>query len=105
MDFSSKGGTPREAFSMDATIAAVKDQVSCDLCGEAVVLSFRDGTYYGLNPVGARVWTLIQEPRRVAAILEILLDEFAVDRRRCEEDMQSFLRDLADRKLIEITGS
>ena len=36
---------------------------------EVVLLNLRDGVYYGLDGVGARVWTLVQEPRTVAARL------------------------------------
>jgi hypothetical protein len=36
-----------------STVVAAKDQVSCDLVGEAVILDMKSGIYYGLNPVGA----------------------------------------------------
>ena len=46
-----------------------KDQVWCELAQEAVILNFKSGVYFGLNPVAARVWSLIQEPRTVSALL------------------------------------
>ena len=61
-------------MSMNATISdrsvvvATKDQVSCDLAGEAAILNIKNGVYYGLDPVGARIWNLMQEPRAVAEI-------------------------------------
>jgi hypothetical protein len=45
-------------------IVASRDQVSCDLSGEAALLSLKTGVYYGLNPVGARILSLIQTTRR-----------------------------------------
>ncbi len=33
--------------------------VFCEVEGGAVLLSTVDETYYGLNPVGARIWTLL----------------------------------------------
>ena len=44
-------------------MVATKDQVSCDLAGEAAILNIKSGVYYGLDPVGARIWNLMQEPR------------------------------------------
>ncbi|MFC1889581.1 PqqD family protein, partial [Thermodesulfobacteriota bacterium] len=69
--------------------------------GESVILNFQDGTYYGLDPVGALVWKLVQEPRTVAEIQEALLAEFDVERLQCEKDLQAFLLELWGRKLVK----
>ena len=59
-------------------VATAKDQVWCELAGEAVILNLKSGVYYGLSPVGARVWSLIQEPKIVSAVLDMLLEEYEV---------------------------
>jgi Coenzyme PQQ synthesis protein D (PqqD) len=56
------------AISDRSVVAAAKDQVSCDLAGEAAILNIKNGVYYCLDPVGARIWSLMQEPRAVAEI-------------------------------------
>ena len=89
-------------LSEKTIVVAVKDQVSCELAGEAVILSLQDGVYYGLNPIGARIWELIQEPRTVEEIAAHLAREYEVDRPRCEQDLHTLLRELASRRLIEI---
>ena len=71
----------------DSTVVRAKDQVSCDLVGEAVILNLKSGVYYGLNPVGARIWELIQEPRTVSAVLDVLLEQYNVEAGRCERDL------------------
>src|SRR5512141_948917 len=87
----------------DSTVVRAKDQVSCDLVGEAVILNLESGVYYGLNPVGARIWELIQEPRTVSAVLDVLLEQYDVTPERCKGDLFALLEDLAAWKLIEIT--
>jgi hypothetical protein len=42
-------------------------RVSCNLAGEAVILNTKSGIYFGLKPVGARIWELVQEPRTIDA--------------------------------------
>lgn len=88
-------------LSPDTTVVAVPDQVSTNLEDEAVILHLKDGVYYGLNPVGARIWQLIQEPRTIKEIIETILEEYEVDPRRCEQDLLNLLRELAARQLIE----
>lgn len=40
-------------LSLDSIVAVTPEQVSSELSGEAVILSLKDGVYYGLNEVGA----------------------------------------------------
>src|SRR3954453_10633167 len=76
-------------------VVAAKGQMSCELAGEAVILDMESGTYFGLNEVGARVWSLIQEPRAVCDIQEVILREYEVEPERCGEDLDTLLRDLS----------
>jgi hypothetical protein len=105
LDSTEKKEIPVSFFSDDTVVSVVKDQVSCDLSEEAVVLNFQDGTYYGLNEVGACIWNMIQEPKRVSDIRAALLKEFAVEEADCDNDLQGFLQELNARKLITRTDS
>jgi hypothetical protein len=88
--------------SQRSTVVASKDQVSSDLGGEKAILDLKAGMYYGLDDVGARVWDLIQEPRNVGDIRDILLEEYDVAPERCERDLLALLQRLADEELIEV---
>jgi hypothetical protein len=88
-------------LSMLSTVLQAKDQVSCDLAGEATILSVKTGNYYGLDPVGARIWTLIQQPRTLQEIRDTLVKEYDVDAIRCEADLLSILQQLQAKGLIE----
>jgi hypothetical protein len=92
----------RGKLSQRSQVTAVKDQVSCDLAGEAVILNLKSGVYYGLNAVGARIWQLIQAPRTVASVWETLHSEYEVEPDRCAQDVMALLQALADAGLIEI---
>jgi Coenzyme PQQ synthesis protein D (PqqD) len=81
---------------------AAKDQVSSDLGGEVAILDLKAGVYYGLDAVGARIWSLIQEPRNVNEIRDILLEEYEVEPERCERDLLVLLQRLADEGIIEV---
>ena len=83
-------------------VTAVQEQVSTTLDDEAVILNLKDGVYYGLNPVGARIWDLIQESRTVGEIRNIILEEYEVEPERCEQDLVQLLNELAAKGLIKI---
>jgi len=82
-------------------VVVSQDQVSCELGGEAAILNLKAGVYYGLNEVGARIWKLIQEPKRVSEIHDTILEEYQVEPGQCEADVMVLLRDFLDNGLIE----
>lgn len=92
-------------ISLDSIVVVEKNQVSTDLAGEAVILNLESGMYYGLDEVGARIWELIQQPKRVQVILETLLNEYEVEPDQCEQDLLALLQSLTTAKLIEIHAS
>ncbi len=61
---------------MSSTVAAAEDQLSCDLGGEAAILNLKNGLYYRLDPVGARISTLLINPQTVNEIRDDLLKEY-----------------------------
>ena len=77
--------------------------MSCTLAGEVVILSIDKGTYYGLNEVGARVWDLIQEPRTITQLRDILVSEYEVDTTRCQQELELLIEQLEVKQLVEVT--
>lgn len=91
-------------LSKHSVVVAVREQVSCDLGGEAAILNVQSGVYYGLDTVGARIWSLIQQPRSVEAVYEALISEYDVEPKRCELDLTALLERLLAEGLIEVRG-
>jgi len=70
---------------------------------DVVLLGEVDGRYHGLDPVGARIWQLLDGQRTVGRICEQLACEFEVTPLACLGEVEAFLIDLASHGLIEIT--
>lgn len=83
-------------------VAAARDQVSVEVDGEAVILNLADGVYYGLDPVGARVWGLMEQPCTVAELRDAVVAEWEVDAPTAERDLLVLLAELAERGLVEV---
>ena len=91
------------SITLDSIIAAAQQQVSSDIGGETAILNLKNGVYYGLDPVGTRIWELIQEPITVKVIKETILAEYEVESERCENDLLALLNDMAKENLIDVT--
>ena len=88
----------------ESVVVAARDQVSAEVEGEAVILSLADEVYYGLDPVGARIWALLREPRTVAEVRDALVAEYEVDAGTAERDLVELLTEMAARRLVEVRG-
>jgi hypothetical protein len=92
----------QQQISSNSVVVAMQDQVSCDLAGEAAILNMKSGVYYGLNEVGAHIWNLIQAPRKVTDICDILLESFDVSAEVCQGETISLLQGMLAHGLIEV---
>ncbi len=85
-------------------VVASTDQISSDLGDEVVILNLKSGVYHGLNEVGAKVWSFIQQAKSVKQISEMLLQEYDVDVEQCNSDLIVLLSDLLAAELISISN-
>jgi hypothetical protein len=85
------------------TIVVVsKDTVSCSLGNEVAILHMGSGVYYGLDSVGARVWSLLEKPHSVQELCAAVAAEYDVEPSRCEADLLALLVRMRTEGLIEI---
>ena len=94
-----------DRLSPQSIIVAISEQVSCQLGEESAVLNLKNSVYYGMNPVAARVWKLLQQPRSVGELCDALVDEFDVEPERCAQDLLSLLNKMRDEGLIDIRNA
>lgn len=89
-------------ISTDSVVTAVRDQFTSGLGGDAVVLDMQSGKYFGFEAVGARIWELVQQPRKVSEIRDVVLSEYDADPAECERDLLAFLQQAQEAGLIEV---
>jgi hypothetical protein len=81
--------------------AAIPERIVYKKVGEEMVLlDFERGIYYGLNPVGARVWELLAEGKTTDEIIDRLTGEFDVQRTDAKGDVMALMEDLAANGLL-----
>ena len=90
----------------ESTIVAAKDTVvSCDLADGAALLDLSKNMYYGINAVGAEIWTIIQSPTAVTQIDKAIRDKFEVGSATVLDDVVSILQEMAGADLIVLSDA
>ena len=88
--------------SLENTFTFSKDALFRDVGGEAVILDLTSGTYFGLNAVGTRIWQLIEQHGRLAAVLDELCREYDAAPEKLETDLIGLVSQLAEARLGEV---
>jgi hypothetical protein len=88
--------------SLENTFTLSKDALFRDVGGEGVILDLASGTYFGLNAVGTRIWQLIEQHGRLAAVLDELCREYDAAPEKLETDLIALVSRLAEARLGEV---
>jgi hypothetical protein len=88
--------------SLDNRVAIHQDAVFRELDGEAVILQLEAGMYYGLDPVGTRLWQLIEVHGQLRPVLDAALQEFDVAADVLERDLMELVAGLAEKHLVVV---
>ena len=73
--------------------------------GEAVLLHMGNEVYFGLDPVGARMWEALADTGDVQETASQLANEFEVDGDRLLADLLRLVTELIDAGLLEVAGT
>lgn len=76
------------------------DVVDADIDEDKILMDMETENYFGLNPVAKRIWELLAEPLWVDDLIDSLIQEYEVSEGQCRSDVQVFLDEMRNKKLI-----
>lgn len=86
----------------DAIVVQNPGLLTTEVDGELMAMSVENGTCYGLNGVGTRIWALIAEPRSIDSLCQQLLGEFDVDEERCRREVGELIEELRAEGMLTV---
>lgn len=90
------------SLSLSSRVKVSDDTLFQELSGETVLLELSRGVYYGLDEIGTRIWNLLAEGRSLEGTVDVLVEEYDVDRARGAADVLRLVGELEERRLLEI---
>ena len=76
------------------------DVMARQLGDDCVMLDLASGTYFGLDPVGARVWQLLQGGKSLAEVCDALAVEYDAAEEVIRADVFRLVEELAANGLV-----
>ena len=89
-----------DAVTLDTLIVRKDAVAAADLDGETVVLDVDSGAYYAYDAVASRIWRLLEEPRTVRGLCDVLHERYEVEPERCRSEVLAFVTELAGHGLV-----
>ena len=92
-------------IALTTTVARSNELLGAKAGDEIVMLGLEQGEYFGLDPIGSRIWELLEQPMTVAELCQQLVELYAADTEECQQDTLDFLQELYGAKIIKIVDT
>lgn len=87
-------------LTLETRVAVCDDVIFRALGEESVILSLDTGMYFGLDPVGTRIWTLLPD-RNLAQVADVIHQEFDADLPQIHQDLLALVEQLIAKRLVQ----
>ena len=87
-------------MNLTDTFALSDDVVAREVGGETMLLDLASGTYFGLDPIGGRLWQVLEQGGTLAGACDQIAGDYDVPRDVLEADILALVSQLVERRLI-----
>ena len=90
----------------DGVIVANLEATAAEtFAGETVVIHFERGTYFSFRGSAGLIWSLLQTPTSIAAVVKAAGDALAISAESLEEQLTEFVAQLSEQGLIKASDA
>jgi len=94
---------PHAAVTLDTLLVRSREVLFQEVGGEAVLLDLASEQYFGLNPVGTRIWELIDGQAPLREIHGALCQEYDAEPANIAADLLALGQSLVDAGLAKVS--
>ncbi len=88
----------------NATFRISEHAIAQEVGGELIVLDMTTERYLSIDRVGRKIWGLLDEGRTIPAVVDELTAHYGIDRARIHDDVSTFITQLEQLGLGELTA-
>lgn len=85
-------------------ISPSQNVVYQEVSGETVLLDLESEQYFGLDPVGTRIWSLIQAQANVDTIVDRVHEEYEAEKDKIRSDVVALITRLENSGLVVVSS-
>jgi hypothetical protein len=81
-------------LSLQSMIGRGAEHVETRIGDQTLMMSVDQGKYYSVDATAGRIWDLIEHPRSIKGIVDLLTEEYDVSAEDCEHQVKAFVGEL-----------
>jgi len=89
-----------QALSLTSRVRIPKSIASRNLHGETLLLNSTTGACVSFDPVGAKIWQLLQEDHSLHRVLDALVQGYDVTEAQCAQDLLGFVARILEQGFV-----
>jgi hypothetical protein len=89
-------------LSFSSKVCAKPDVLVSCVEGESVLLNLASESYFGLDEIGTRMWSVLTASSSIESAYRALLNEYEVGGEQLRKDLGGFVQTLLDHGLVEL---
>jgi hypothetical protein len=93
---------PNPTLDLQMRVRRIDNVLDTEIDDETVMMDIDQGSYFGLNQTGTRIWALLAAPIAIGDVCDQLTEEFDVPREQCEQQVVGFLESMLARGLVQV---
>ena len=100
--FKNKTSDTKLTISRHSTVVEKKELFSRTFENELLIFNPENTVCHGLNPIGERILNLVKEPMTVEEIQDVILHEYDIKPKQCEQDIVTLLQELVANEIVAV---
>ncbi|WP_282041739.1 PqqD family peptide modification chaperone [Halomonas alimentaria] len=91
------------SIDLDSRVCRNPDILTAVIDEEIVMMSAKQGQYFGLSGIGTYIWSLAEDPVQVKELVEMICQSYDIDAETCRADTLPFLNNMISAGLMNLT--
>ena len=98
-----RSSRPASAIASMTIVSRSPSVLTAEVDGEIVMMSVKQGRYFGLNDIGSDIWKRIEPPCSFATLIEGLAADYDADCATIRTDVQNLLSHMMKYDVVWLT--
>ncbi len=92
-----------EEITLQSLVRRAEGFTTARVRDDLMMLHVEHGAYYSLDPIGAEIWQLLEQPGTVQHLVDQLLQHYSVSPEQCQADVLAFLGEMRQNGMVQIS--
>ena len=87
-------------MDLNITLAKGENYLANEIDGEVVMMNIETGLYVSLNNTGKVIWDMLDTPKTIESLINLLVDTYKITHEQCTTDIVPFIEQMMQQEIL-----